>query len=75
VDPKNPEVLIVRLLSNQPKDGFCVLPIRPFHTEVNLSALVQASQVPLNDKAVYTIRTEGFEFETQLPGAQLNRFN
>ncbi|NJM10288.1 MAG: hypothetical protein HC883_05360 [Bdellovibrionaceae bacterium] len=71
-DDNSPNTLILRLSSPIPTD-LCVSKIVDHSTIVNLPVLAQNSQVGLNDKAVYVIKTEGYDFEMQVLGSDLMR--
>lgn len=71
-DINNPNVLVLRLTSPVPTD-MCVSRRADFRTIVNLPVVAQNSQLNLADKAVYVIKTEGYEFEMQVLGSDLMR--
>jgi hypothetical protein len=71
-DAKAPNTFVIRLLSPLPT-GMCVSQIKPYATVVDLPTLARASQLSFENKAVYVIRTEGYDFEMQVSGADLNR--
>lgn len=72
IDKNNPNTLILRLISPIPTES-CMARIKPFETEVNLPLLAQASELPLEDKALYVIRTEGYDFALEVSGQELKR--
>ena len=71
-DLQDPTVLILRFSSPIPMN-LCVSQVKYFSTTVDLALLAQASQINLEDKAMYLIRTEGFDFEMQIPGFSLKK--
>lgn len=72
LDRNNPNTLILRLISPTPTVD-CMARIKPFETEVHLPLLAQASELPLDDKALYIIRTEGYDFSLEVSGQDLQR--
>jgi len=71
-DIENPATLILRLSSPVPTD-VCVSRTIDYSTIVNLPILAQNSQIGLDDKAIYVIKTEGHEFQMQVLGSDLMR--
>ena len=71
MDKNDPNTLIIRLISPIPTT-FCIQRIKDFSTIVSLPQLAQASQLPLEDKAIYVVKTEGFDYSLQVSGQDLN---
>lgn len=71
-DAQNPSVLIVLMTSPQFND-ICISKTADFNTVVNLAVIAQNSQVQLNPRTVYLVRTQGNEFAVQISGADLMR--
>jgi hypothetical protein len=69
-DPHNPSTLIVRLVSPS-RPGACIQRLKDYDTVVSLRLLAQASQLRLEDKAAYIVKTENFEFAMQVFGQDL----
>ncbi len=69
-DKNDPSTLILRLVSPIPT-AFCIQRIKDFSTIVSLRQLAQASQLPLEDKANYVVKTEGFDFSLPVSGQDL----
>lgn len=69
-DTKESNTLILRLSSPLPME-MCVDRTQPYSTVVDLRSLVQAAQLPLNEKTPYVIKTEGNAFALQVSGAEL----
>jgi hypothetical protein len=69
-DANDPTMLILRLTSPLPTNN-CVDRIKPYATIADLPALAQAAELQLDDKAVYVIKTEGYDFQTKIVGAEL----
>lgn len=69
-DKNDPATLIVRLISPSPTN-FCVQRIKDYTTVISLRQLAQASQLPLDDKALYQVKTEGYEFSLEVSGQDL----
>lgn len=69
-DKNNPSTLIVRFISPSPTAA-CMFKIKPFETVVDLKQLAQASELLLDDKALYVIRTEGYNFSLEVSGQDL----
>lgn len=74
MDKHNANSLILRLVSPTPTVD-CMAMIKRFETEVNLPLLAQAAELPLDDKALYVIRTEGYDFALEVSGQDLKRQN
>ena len=71
-DPENPNTLVLHLSSPLPIN-MCVTRIKEYNTVVSLPALVRSAQLNLEDKALYVIKTEGYEFELPIAGSELLR--
>jgi hypothetical protein len=69
-DTSNPTTLILHLSSPIPLDQ-CVSKVKYFTTVVDLPILAQASLVNLDDKALYLIKMEGFDFQMTVSGSDL----
>lgn len=69
-DAKSPDTLIVRLSSTVPMDQ-CIWKMSDVTTVVALPLLAQASQLQLEEKALYLIKVEGSDFEMQVTGTDL----
>lgn len=69
-DPHNPSTLILRLVSPS-RPGACIERLKDYSTVVSLRQLAQASQLPLEDKAAYIVKTENFDFAMQVFGQDL----
>ncbi len=69
-DKNNPNTLILRLISPTPTNS-CMARIKNYETIVSLRQLAQASELPLEDKALYVIRTEGYDFSLEVSGQDL----
>lgn len=71
-DINSPNTLVLRLSSPLPTKN-CVSMTKDFNTVVNLPVLAQNSAISIEDKAVYLIKLEGYEFEMQVLGSELMR--
>lgn len=69
-DQQDPTVLILRLTSRAPTTH-CVSPVVEVQTTVNLPYLAQSLQLPLENKAKYLVKTEGYEFTFEVLGSDL----
>lgn len=69
-DANDSRVLILRLASPLPM-GICPSVVKPFTSVIDLPTLAFASQVPVDQKAVYLIKAEGSEFSIEVPGSSL----
>lgn len=69
-DKNNPNVLVLRLISPVPTNA-CMARIKDYDTVVSLRQLAQAAELPLEDKALYVIHTEGFDFSLPVSGQDL----
>lgn len=70
-DRKSPNTLVLRLISPRPTADACIAKLQGFETAVDLRQLSQASELPLDDKARYLIRTEGYDFALEVNGQDL----
>ncbi len=70
LDKNAPNTLILRLISPSPSTN-CIAKIKEFRTLVDLRQLAQASELPLDNKSMYVIKTEGFDFAMEVSGQDL----
>lgn len=71
-DLNSPNTLVLSLTSPVPT-GSCVAKREKFETVVNLPAEAQESRLSLDDKALYVIKVEGYEYEINVLGSELMR--
>lgn len=69
-DKTDSNVLVVRLVSPIPTQ-MCIQRIKDYTTVVNLRQLAQASELPLEDKAIYQLKAEGSDFAIEVLGQDL----
>lgn len=69
---EEPNTLVLQLVSPY-NPGVCITKTSDFNEVVSLPALAQHSQLYLDSKAIYTIKTVGYEFELQVLGSDLMR--
>lgn len=71
-DLNSPNTLLLRLTSRPPA-GPCTEKREKFETVVSLPAEAQKARLQLQDKALYVIKVEGFEYEINVIGSELMR--
>jgi hypothetical protein len=71
-DVENPNVLRLRLSSPVPTHA-CPSRIQKYSMTVNLPVLAQNSRLVLANKNAYVVKFEGFEYEMQVLGSDLNK--
>jgi hypothetical protein len=76
-DANDPQTLVLRLSSPYPQQGACIsktqapMVIQEYTVIVDLLPLIQASQVNLHPRTIYTLKTEGYEYSMQISGSDL----
>lgn len=70
-DEKHPNTLLLRLSSQKPTSPYCISQEQPYSAVVNLPVVAQSSQLEIEDKSLYLIKTEGYEFSVQVFGSDL----
>ncbi|NJL25238.1 MAG: hypothetical protein HC902_08695 [Calothrix sp. SM1_5_4] len=71
-DKENPGTLILKLSSPLPH-SFCVAQVKFYQTLVSLPDLAKKVGLNVEDKAIYRIKTDGYDFELLVSGSDLNR--
>lgn len=71
-DATNPRMLVLHLSSPIPTD-MCISRVKYFNSNVEISKLVEASRVNLDENSTYTLKVDGSEFALTISGAQLIR--
>lgn len=69
---EDPNTLVVKMYSSVPSGiNSCIQLIKEYREDVHLPKLAQASDLEINPNAVYVVKTEGYDFEFKVMGAEL----
>ena len=70
VDQNDSRTLVLRMTAPMFTD-MCMASIKEYKATLDLLTLVRASQVKIDANVIYILKTQGYNFQTQVQGSQL----